>query len=57
MITGNELSVDEFNALLAENEELRKTVLELRERILDLERDLENALVDDSSLDMDDLYR
>jgi len=53
MTTGNELSVEEFNALLAENEELRKTVSELRERILDLERDLENALVDDS---MDALY-
>lgn len=48
MTTGNELSVEEFNALLAENEELRKTVLELQERILDLERDLENAIADSS---------
>lgn len=53
MKTGNELSVEEFNAILSENEELRKTVSELRERILDLERDLENAIADNS---MEALY-
>lgn len=43
MKTGNEHGVDELNAILEENRELLTTVKDLTDRVLHLERDLDNT--------------
>lgn len=43
MWQSDEITVEEYNALLAELNEAKRSNLELRERILDLERDLDNT--------------